>query len=124
MSLLTDLKTLFDDSELRFSTGYFDTSCKNRLEDSDDYIAVIPLNTIPRYGDDKPVYEEQYARIIIYTPGSWTQLESEIFRALIAAGIYVTDLQYGGYDETDHRHAYNIDVGNIYPYITTQESED
>lgn len=124
MSLLTDLKDLFDASELRFATGYFDTNCKNHLQDSDNYIAVIPLNTIPRYADDAPVLEEQYARIIIYTPGSWTQLESTIFRALIAAGIYVTDLQYGGYDETDHRHAYNIDVGNIYPIPITQESEE
>lgn len=124
MSLLTDLKDLFDASELRFATGYFDTACKNRLKDTDEYIAVIPLNTIPRYADDKPQFEEQYARIIIYTPGSWTQLESTIFRALIAAGIYVTDLQYGGYDETDHRHAYNIDVGNIYPYPITEESEE
>lgn len=124
MSLLTDLKTMFDASELRFSTGYFDTSCKNRLRDSDDYIAVIPLNTIVRYADDSPAVEEQYARIIIYTPGSWTSLGAAIFWDLMQAGIYVTDQQYGGYDETDHRHAYNIDVAGIYPSTNPNESEE
>lgn len=124
MSLLTELKTLLDGSEIRFSTGYFDTSCKNRLKDSDDYIAVIPQETAVIYGDDNPTDEVQNARIVIYTQGSWTELQSALFNELIAGGFYVTSMEYGGYDETDHRHAYNIDVAKIYKTIVDEESEE
>lgn len=124
MSLLTELKTLLDNSEIQFSTGYFDTSCKNRLKDSNDYIAVIPQETTVIYGDDSPTDEVQNARIVIYTPGSWTELQLKLCRKLIRGGFYVTSMEYGGYDETDHRHAYNIDVAKIYKITLAEESEE
>lgn len=124
MSLLTELKTLMDNSKIRFSTGYFDTSCKNRLKDSNDYIAVIPQESNVLYGDDSPTDEMQNARIVIYTPGSWTELQLKLFSELIRGGFYVTSMEYGGYDETDHRHAYNIDVAKVYEITLAEESEE
>ncbi len=123
MSLLTEIRTFMDASGLRFSTGYFDTSCKNRLRDSEDYIAVIPLSTVVEYADDAPACIIESARIIIYTPGTWTGLQQQIYFGLLAAGFYVSSMDYGGYDETDHRHAYNVDVAKPYDYNPT-ESED
>ena len=117
MSLLSAISAILNAStEINFATGEFETGITNRLADSDDYIAVIPQETLIEYADDAPQREIQNARIIIYSAGDWVVPEYAIVRACLAAGLYVTARTYGGYSDEDHRHVYNIDVAQSYPF--------
>lgn len=117
MSLLSAITAILNAStEISFATGEFETGVTNRLADSDDYIAVIPQETLIEYADDAPLREIQNARIIIYSAGDWVVPEYAIVRACLAAGLYVTARTYGGYSDEDHRHVYNIDVAQSYPF--------
>lgn len=129
MNLLEQLTELLNAStEIRFATGEFETGAFNRLADSEDYIAVIPQETLIQYADDFPQREIQNARITIYAAADWQAAEYAIVRACIAAGLYVTARTYGGWSDEDKRHAYNIDVAQSYPFpapttTTTTEKE-
>lgn len=117
MSLLSAITAILNSStEISFATGEFETGVTNRLADSDDYIAVIPQETLIEYADDAPLREIQNARIIIYSAGDWVIPEYAIVRACLAAGLYVTARTYGGYSDEDHRHVFNIDVAQSYPF--------
>lgn len=117
MSLLSAITAILNSStEISFATGEFETGVTNRLADSDDYIAVIPQETLIEYADDAPQREIQNARIIIYSAGDWVFPEYAIVRACLAAGLYVTARTYGGYSDEDHRHVFNIDVAQSYPF--------
>lgn len=117
MSLLSSITTILNDStEISFATGEFETGTTNRLADSEDYIAVIPQETVIEYADDAPQRETQNARIIIYSVGDWVLAEYAIVNACLAAGLYVTARTYGGYSDEDHRHVYNIDVAQSYSF--------
>lgn len=117
MSLLETITTILNEStEIKFATGEFETGAYNQLADSEDYIAVIPQETLTLSADDAPLREIQNARITIYAAADWQAAEYAIVRACIAAGLFVTSRTYGGWSDEDKRHAYNIDVAQSYPF--------
>lgn len=123
MSLLSDVVDILNDMPgLKFATGNFETGCKNRLEQSDDYLVLLPKSTAVISMDDEPKIEIQSARLTIYTPADWTPLEAVLHRAFISAGLYVTAREYGGYVPEEKRHAYEIEISQYYP-ITPPNNE-
>lgn len=125
MSLLTDIAAVLNATPgIEFTTGMFETGCKNRLAQSDDYLVLLPLNTATISYDDQPAIEVQNARLTIYSSADWTPIESTLFRAFIAAGLYVTNREYAGYVIDEKRHAYEIELAKHYPIININNENE
>lgn len=111
MSLLADLNALLDGLGIPVETGVFID------EAPDEYAVLTPLtDTFPEYADNTPQYDQQEVRISLFTKGNYRRRKNAIVRALIAAGITITDRLYVGHEDDTGYHNYAIDVAQIYDY--------
>ena len=109
MSLLADLNTIAKQLGIAVETGLFSETAPA------EYLVLTPLaDTFEIHADNAPELDVQEVRISLFTKGSYTKWKKVIVRALLAAGITITERRYIGHDDDVGYHNYAIDVANYY----------
>ena len=109
MSLLADLNTIAKQLDIAVETGLFSEPAPAA------YLVLTPLaDTFEIHADNAPELDVQEVRISLFTKGSYTKWKKAIVRALLEAGITITERRYIGHDDDSGYHNYAIDVANYY----------
>ena len=109
MSLLADLNTIAKQLGIAVETGLFSETAPA------EYLVLTPLaDTFEIHADNAPELDVQEVRISLFTKGSYTKRKKAIVRALLEAGITITERRYIGHDDDTGYHNYAIDVANYY----------
>ena len=109
MSLLTDLNTLLDTLQIPVETGVFNGKAP------ETYVVITPLtDSFALYAGDCPQYEVQEARLSLFSQGNYRPIKRQIEKALLAAGITMTDRRYIGHEDDTGYHHFAIDAAKHY----------
>ena len=109
MSLLADLNTIAKQLGIAVETGLFSETAPA------EYLVLTPLaDTFEIHADNAPELDVQEVRISLFTTGSYTKWKNTLVRAILAAGITITERRYIGHDDDTGYHNYAIDVANYY----------
>lgn len=109
MSILEELNTLLTGMGLSVETGVFSGA------PPDEYLVITPLaDTFEGYADNLPQQEIQEVRLSLFSKGSYTARKNQIGKALLAAGMTITDRRYIGHEDDTNFHQYAIDVAKEY----------
>lgn len=109
MSLLSDLKTIINTLNIPVETGAFTSSAP------DLYIVFVPLvDEFGLHADNQPRVDVQSVRLSLYAKGNYTKPKNRVIKALISAGITITDRRYIDFEQDTKYHHYKIDVENVY----------
>ena len=109
MSLLSELNTLLDALNIPVETGVFNGKAP------ETYVVITPLtDTFALYAGDCPQYEVQEARLSLFSQGNYRPLKRQIEKALLAAGITMTDRRYIGHEDDTGYHHFAIDAAKHY----------
>ena len=109
MSLLSELTTLLDTLQIPVETGVFNGKAP------ETYVVITPLtDTFALYAGDCPQYEVQEARLSLFSQGNYRPLKRQIEKALLAAGITMTDRRYIGHEDDTGYHHFAIDAAKHY----------
>ena len=109
MSLLSELNTLLDALQIPVETGVFNGKAP------ETYVVITPLtDTFALYAGDCPQYEVQEARLSLFSQGNYRPLKRQIEKALLAAGITMTDRRYIGHEDDTGYHHFAIDAAKQY----------
>ena len=109
MSLLSELNTLLDTLQIPVETGVFNGKAP------ETYVVITPLtDTFALYAGDCPQYEVQEARLSLFSQGNYRPLKRQIEKALLAAGITMTDRRYIGHEDDTGYHHFAIDAAKHY----------
>ena len=109
MSLLSELNTLLDTLQIPVETGVFNGKAP------ETYVVITPLtDTFALYAGDCPQYEVQEARLSLFSQGNYRPLKRQIEKALLAAGITMTDRRYIGHEDDTGYHHFAIDTAKQY----------
>jgi len=109
MSLLSDLNALLETMGIPVETGVLSGPAP------DTYVVITPLaDTFEVHADNLPQCEVQEARLSLFSQSNYQARKNQIVRALLDAGITITDRRYIGHeDDTEYFH-YAIDVAQNY----------
>mgnify|MGYP000882203236 FL=1 len=109
MSLLSELITLLDTLQIPVETGVFNGKAP------ETYVVITPLtDTFALYAGDCPQYEVQEARLSLFSQGNYRPIKRQIEKALLAAGITITDRRYIGHEDDTGYHHFAIDAAKHY----------
>lgn len=109
MSILEELNTLSTEIGIPVETGVFSGV------PPDEYLVLMPLSdTFDGYADNLPQQEIQEVRLSLFSKGSYTVKKNQIGKALLAAGMTITDRWYIGHEDDTGYHHYAIDVAKEY----------
>ena len=109
MSLLSDLNTLLDTLSIPVETGAFTGKAP------ETYVVITPLtDTFALYAGDCPQYEVQEARLSLFSQGNYHPFKRQIEKALLGAGITITDRRYIGHEDDTGYHHFAIDAAKHY----------
>jgi hypothetical protein len=109
MSLLADLNRIAKDTGIAVETGVFSEPAPAV------YLVMTPLaDTFEIHADNVPELDVQEVRISLFTTGSYTKWKNTLVRAILAAGITITERRYIGHDDDSGYHNYAIDVAHYY----------
>jgi len=109
VSILEDLTTLLSGLGVSVETGIFSDIAP------DEYVVITPMaDTFELFADDLPEYDQQEARLSVYSKGNYLALKSKIIKALLGADFTVTARLYIGHEDDTKYHHYAIDVAKIY----------
>ena len=109
MSLLSELNTLLDALQIPVETGVFNGKAP------ETYVVITPLtDTFALYAGDCPQYEVQEARLSLFSQGNYRPIKRQIEKALLAAGITITDRRYIGHEDDTGYHHFAIDTAKHY----------
>ena len=109
MSLLADLKSIAQKAGISVETGLFSEPAPT------EYLVLTPLTeTFDLHADNVPGLDVQEVRISLFTTGSYSKWKNKLVRALLAAGITITERRYIGHDDDSGYHNYAIDVAHYY----------
>ena len=109
MSLLSELTTLLNTLQIPVETGVFNGKAP------ETYVVITPLtDTFALYAGDCPQYEVQEARFSLLSQGNYRPLKRQIEKALLAAGITITDRRYIGHEDDTGYHHFAIDAAKQY----------
>ena len=109
MSLLSELNTLLDTLQIPVETGVFNGKAP------ETYVVITPLtDSYAMYAGDDPQYEVQEARLSLFSQGNYRPLKRQIEKALLAAGITMTDRRYIGHEDDTGYHHFAIDAAKQY----------
>ena len=109
MSILEDLTTLLSRLSVSVETGIFSDIAP------DEYVVITPMaDTFELFADDLPEYDQQEARLSVFSKGNYLALKSKIIKALLGADFTITARQYIGHEDDTKYHHYAIDVAKIY----------
>ena len=110
MNILEELNALLIGLAVKVETGVFSDTAP------DEYAVITPLtDTFELFGDNRPDYETQEARLSVYSNGNYLELKSKIVRALLAADFTITDRIYIGHEDDTGYHHYAVDTAKLYP---------
>ena len=109
MNILEELNALLSEMDVSVETGIFSDIAP------DEYIVVTPMtDTFELFADNLPEYDQQEARLSVYSKGNYLALKSKIIAALLGADFTITARQYIGHEDDTNYHHYAIDVAKIY----------
>jgi len=109
VSILENLTALLSGLGVSVETGIFSDIAP------DEYVVITPMaDGFPLFADDLPEYDQQEARLSVYSKGNYLALKSKIIKALLGAGFTITARQYIGHEDDTKYHHYAIDVAKIY----------
>jgi len=109
MSLLSELNTLLDALSIPVETGIFTGKAP------ETYVVITPLSdSFALHADDHPGMEVQEARLSLFSQGNYRPLKRQIEKALLAAGITITDRRYIGHEDDTGYHHLAIDTAKQY----------
>ena len=109
MSLLSELNTLLDTLQIPVETGVFNGKAP------ETYVVITPLtDSYAMYAGDDPQYEVQEARLSLFSQGNYRPLKRQIEKAMLAAGITMTDRRYIGHEDDTGYHHFAIDAAKHY----------
>ena len=109
MSILEVLNTPIGGLDIPVETGIFSEKAP------DEYIVITPMSdTFEVFADNLPQYETQEARLSLYSKGNYMRRKNQIVKALLAAGITLTERRYIGYEDDTGYHHYAIDAAKEY----------
>ena len=109
MSLLSELKSIAEELNIKVETGVFSDT------PPDEYIVLTPLtDSFEMHCDNLPEYEIQEVRISIFTKGNYTALKNKFVTAILKADITITDRRYVGHENDTGYHHYAIDTAKTY----------
>ena len=109
MSLLSELKSIAEELNIKVETGVFSDT------PPDEYIVLTPLaDSFEMHCDNMPEYEIQEVRISIFTKGNYTALKNKFVTALLKADITITDRRYIGHEDDTGYHHYAVDTAKLY----------
>jgi len=110
VSVLVELNTLLSGLGVSVETGVFSGIAL------DEYVVITPLaDTFQLFANNLPEYDQQEARISIYSKGNYLELKNKITGALLAGDFTITSRQYIDHEDDTKYHHYGIDVARIYP---------
>lgn len=108
-NILSNLNALLDGLGVIVETGVFSDVAP------DEYVVITPLaDTFPLFACDHPDYDQQEARLSIYSKGNYLSLKNRIIKALLAADYTITDRRYIGHEDDTGYHHYAVDTAKIY----------
>ena len=111
MNILQELTTLITGLGLAVETGLFSGEAPT------EYVVITPLtDSFELFGDNRPVYETQEARLSLYSKGNYITIKNSVLRALLNAGFTVTDHQYIEHEDDTGYHHYAIDAAKPYAW--------
>ncbi len=111
MNILQELTALITGLGLAVETGVFSG------EAPAEYAVITPLiDSFELFGDNRPEYETQEARLSLYSKGNYITLKSSVLHALLAADFTVTDHQYIAHEDDTGYHHYAIDTAKLYEW--------
>jgi len=109
VNILVELSALSESQGLPVETGVFSGVAPA------EYVVIVPLiDDFVFFGDDRPEFESQEARLSLYSKGNYLAIKNKIVRALIAADFTITDRQYIGHEPDTSYHHYAIDCARLY----------
>jgi hypothetical protein len=110
MNILEELTALLTGLGVRVETGVFSDIAP------DEYVVITPLaDTFQLHAADRPGFDQQEARLSLYSKGNYLELKSSITAALLEAEFTITARQYIEHEDDTGYHHYAIDVAKIYP---------
>jgi len=109
VNILEDLTALLSGLGVSVETGIFSDIAP------DEYVVVTPMaDGFPLFADDIPEYDQQEARLSVYSKGNYLALKSKIIKALLSGDFTITARQYIGHEDDTKYHHYAIDVAKLY----------
>ena len=109
MSILEELAALFTGLGVPVETGVFSDVAP------DEYVVITPLgDTFELYGDNRPEFETQEARLSLFSKGNYLQLKNSTVVALLDNEFTITSRLYIGHEDDTGYHHYAIDASKLY----------
>lgn len=115
MNILEQLQAIIEPLDVPVETGIFTNPAPPQ------YVVIVPLiETFEMDADDMPLAETQEARISIFSKNNYIALKNRIVRAVLAAGMTVTQRQFIEYETDTGYYHYNVDVAHYYDLETEE----
>lgn len=109
MSLLSELKSIAEELNIKVETGVFSDT------PPDEYIVLTPLtDSFEMHCDNRPEYEIQEVRISIFSKGNYTALKYKLTASIFKADISITDRRYIGHEDDTGYHHYAVDTAKSF----------
>jgi hypothetical protein len=109
MNILQELTTLLTALGVSVETSVFSDTAP------DEYVVITPLtDNFGLYGDNRPEFETQEARLSIYSKGNYLEMKNKIVKALLNADFTITERQYIEHEDDTGYHHYAVDTAKIY----------
>jgi len=111
MNILEELTSLLENIA-SIETGVFSDVAP------DEYIVITPLtDNFELYGDNRPDYETQEARLSLYSKRNYLKLKNNTVKMLLDNDFTITARQYIGHEDDTGYHHYAIDVLKLFPVL-------
>ena len=109
MNLLSELTAIIESLDIPVETGKLSDVPPN------EYIVLVPIHDdYELYADDLPGADVQSVRLSLFTKGNYIRQKNRVLKALLKAGIIITDRLYLGFEQDTKYHHYTIDAENTY----------
>jgi len=109
VNLLTELTALLKGLGIAVETGVFSGAAP------EEYVVITPLlDDFMLFGDDRPEFESQEARLSLYSKGNYLARKVAITKALLDGGFTITERRYLGHEDDSRYHHYYFDCAKIY----------
>jgi hypothetical protein len=109
MSILVELTALLEGLGVAVETGVFSDVAP------EEYVVVTPLaDTFRLHASDRPGFDQQEARVSIYSKGNYLALKQRIVAALLAADFTITARQFIGREDDSGYFHWALDCAKIF----------
>jgi hypothetical protein len=113
VNVLEELTTLITELGVSAEIGVFSDIAP------EEYVVITPLaDTFELFASNQPGYDQQEARLSVYSKRNYLALKSKITKALLAADFTISGRQYIGHEDDTGYHHYSVDVAKLYPIET------